>query len=345
MSDARTRANGLAAGAAASSVLSTLTAERTIGSTVIPAINQGNPYGLDVAKISSGKILAGDLIVCNFNNSANTQGEGTSMVALRPIIGSSPRLITNTAALRGCNALLAAPTGPIWAADWTENINPIFNANGGFITGLNQEHWHHPFGEAFAPPVNQNSDPAFYVSNAGDGSLVRVYVLAGPTFKFTTIVTGFPINNGLPGGILGPSGLNYQRAGDRLYVVDGTNNALYAIDNVSRIAAGGIVVHGTAFSGSQAGAAHLIYKGSPLNGPVSSAVLFNGNIVLGNTLDPDGKNLMVEISPSGALLHISNVDTGAAGAIFGMVATGTSASTTRLYFNDDNDNTVKVLEP
>jgi len=37
-----------------------------------------------------------------------------------------------------------------------------------------------------------------------------------------------------------------------------------------------------------------------------------------------------------------NVDTGAGGALFGMVATGTRDDTT-LYFNDDNDNTLKVL--
>ncbi len=189
------------------------------------------------------------------------------------------------------------------------------------------------------------SVPAFYVSNAGDGSLVRVYVNPGPTFKFATIVTGFPVNNGVPGSILGPSGLNYQVAGDRLYVVDGTNNALYAIDNISKIPAGGIVVHGATFSGKFAANAHLIFSGAPLNGPISSALLAGGNIALGNTLDPNGKNLMVEISPAGKVLNVKNVDTGAAGAIFGMVATGTSPSTTKLYFNDDNDNTVKVLSP
>jgi hypothetical protein len=37
------------------------------------------------------------------------------------------------------------------------------------------------------------------------------------------------------------------------------------------------------------------------------------------------------------------VDTGAAGALFGMVATGTTRDDTIVYFNDDNDNTVKSL--
>src|SRR6185437_11565038 len=116
------------------------------------------------------------------------------------------------------------------------------------------------------PPVNSISVPAFYVSNAGDGSLVRVYVYPGPQFKFATIVTGFPVNHGVPGSILSPSGLNYQPVRDRLYIVDGTNNALYAINNISRIVANGIVVHGLTFSGPQASAAHVIFSGAPLNG-------------------------------------------------------------------------------
>lgn len=54
---------------------------------------------------------------------------------------------------------------------------------------------------------------------------------------------------------------------------------------------------------------------------------------------------MVELSPSGGVLDVRNVDRGASGALFGMVATGTSAADTKLYFNDDNDNDLQVLEP
>jgi hypothetical protein len=54
---------------------------------------------------------------------------------------------------------------------------------------------------------------------------------------------------------------------------------------------------------------------------------------------------MVEISPGGQILDVKNVDQNAAGAIFGMVATGTTAATTKLYFNDDNFNGVWVLQP
>lgn len=327
------------------SILQQLIHIKVVGSTVDPATGDLNPYGLDVAKITSGKISAGDLVVCNFNNSSNIQGTGNSIIALHPALLSKPRSIVHAASLLGCNALAMAPSGPIWAAAFASNDNPIFSSAGQLLSHLTGGPWNHPFGEAFVPPVNSISVPAFYVSNAGDGSLVRVYVYPGPNFRFATIATGFPINGGPPGGILGPSGLNYQPNGDRLYVVDGQNNALYAIDNVSKVPAGGIKVNGLTFSGMFAGSAHVIFHGAPLNGPISSALLFNGNIVLGNTLDPNGKNLMVEISPTGQMLFVKNVDAGAAGSLFGMVATGTSMATTKLYFNDDNANELWVLQP
>ncbi|HEV2037970.1 MAG TPA: hypothetical protein VGQ96_05120, partial [Candidatus Eremiobacteraceae bacterium] len=60
-----------------SSVLKLLDDTQTIGSAVDPSNGDQNPYGLDVAKANAGKLSAGDLVVCNFNDSANVQGKGT----------------------------------------------------------------------------------------------------------------------------------------------------------------------------------------------------------------------------------------------------------------------------
>ena len=53
------------------------------------------------------------------------------------------------------------------------------------------------------------------------------------------------------------------------------------------------------------------------------ALLPNHNLVIGNTGNASGTNLMVEITPAGKLLATRNVDKGAAGALFGIVASGT----------------------
>jgi hypothetical protein len=128
--------------------------------------------------------------------------------------------------------------------------------------------------------------------------------------------------------------------------VDGTNNTVVAFKNVSTIPNGGIIVEkgGKTFKGPSASDARLLFAGPPLNGPISAALLANGNLAVGNTSNPSGQNIIVEISRSGKVMDTRNIDKGAPGAIFGMVATGLSANDTKLYFNDDNSNDLRVLE-
>ena len=326
------------------SVLGHLNTITTIGSTVDPIFNEVNPYGLDIAKATIGPIATGDLVVCNFNNSANAQGTGSTIIALHPIAGSTPVHIAQDASLTGCDAIAVAPNDNIWAAAFAANDNPIVAPGGAVLTTLPGGPWQHPFGQAFAPNPGPFGIAAFYESNAADGSIVRIDIHPGPAFTFDVIATGFAVNGGAPGSILGPSGLQYDAAHDRLFIVDGANNTLVSFKHVSTIPQGGITVNGTTFSGPFSRRARLVFSGAPLNGPISSALLFDGHIVLGNTLDPNGQNLMVEIAPHGGrVLNVKNVDTGAGAALFGMVASGSSTADAKLYFNDDNDNTVKLL--
>ena len=327
-----------------SSVLKRLDTTTTIGSTVDPINGDQNPYGLDIAPIDAGLLKAGDLVVCNFNDGpTNTQGKGTTIVALHPQPGSNPTRVAQHMSLLGCDALALAPNDNIWLAAFNANDNPIFAPNGTLVTTLAGGPWHRPFGQTFAPARDDHGTPAFYESNAGDGSIVRININPGPTFTFDVIATGFAVNGGAPGSILGPSGLQYDAKHDRLYIVDGADNTLTSISHVSKIPAGGISVNGTTFGGTFKKQARSVFSGPPLNGPISSALLPDGHLVLGNTSDPNGSNLMVEIKSDGHLLAVKNVDTGAAGALFGMVASGHDAGDTKIYFNDDNDNTVKVL--
>ncbi|TAM61044.1 hypothetical protein EPN52_03505 [bacterium] len=327
------------------SILKRLNHITTIGSTVDPSNGDQNPYGLAVASVDAGAIEPGDLVVCNFNNAANVQGTGTTIVALHPKPGSTPRRVAQKSALLGCTEVALAPNGNIWASAFAANDNPIVAPDGTLRTTLPGGPWHGPFGQTFAPHPGSFGSAAFYESNAGDGTIVRIGIGANSHFTFEVIASGFAVNHGAPGSILGPSGLQYDRRHDRLYIVDGADNTLVALRGVSTIPAGGVVVHGTSFSGPFAKRARLIFSGTPLNGPISSALLPDGHLVLGNTLDSSGFNLMVEIAPNGRLLDVKNVDTGAAGALFGMAATGHDNADTALYFNDDNDNTVKELTP
>ncbi|HXO17410.1 MAG TPA: hypothetical protein VN909_04505 [Candidatus Dormibacteraeota bacterium] len=325
-----------------SSILKMLKKQVVIGSTVDPKFGQLNPYGLTVAPSTTGDFQKGDLVVCNFNAKGNVQGTGNTIVALHPKPGSMPLLVSHNKTLLGCDALALGPADDIWAAAFAANDNPVLSASGKLEVNIKGKPFDRPFGQIFAQPTS--GSPAFYESNAGNGTVVRINL--GSTFTYDVIAKGFAVNHGKPGGILGPSGLTYDPSGDQLYIVDGTNNTVVAFSNVSTIPAGGITVgkDGKTFSGPSASDARLVFAGKPLNGPISSALLANGNVVVGNTGNPSGQNLMVELSPSGHVMDVRNVDKGASGSLFGIVATGTTAQDSKIYFNDDNDNNLQVLE-
>jgi hypothetical protein len=186
------------------------------------------------------------------------------------------------------------------------------------------------------------------------GAIDRIALNGDAQTSFTEIASGFSSNLGAPGSISAPAGLTYDATNDTLYVVDINANRVVALSSVSAIGADGVIVSGTSFSGASAASATVIASGAPLNGPISGALLVNGDLVVGNTLDPNGTNLLIEISPTAGVVATKNVDTGAAGAIFGIVTVPTTVTTmgtygmvntqtNLIYFNDDNTNTVMLL--
>ncbi|HYA52500.1 MAG TPA: hypothetical protein VEG33_15185, partial [Streptosporangiaceae bacterium] len=68
---------------ASSSFIGPFTHNDTITST-IPANGDVNPYGVAVVPTSTGSLVKGDVLVSNFNNSANLQGTGTTIVQISP---------------------------------------------------------------------------------------------------------------------------------------------------------------------------------------------------------------------------------------------------------------------
>ena len=56
---------------------------RTIASTV-PHNGDVNPYGVAVVRRSIGRLVKGDVLISNFNNSKNLQGTGTTIVQISP---------------------------------------------------------------------------------------------------------------------------------------------------------------------------------------------------------------------------------------------------------------------
>jgi hypothetical protein len=333
-------------------ILPTLATVTTIGSTLDPTEHGGNPYGLTVATATAGLVTAGDLIACNFNDGAtNTQGMGTTVIGLHPTAGSMPYRIAQSAQLLGCSALTSLPDGSLVATASQANATLLIAPSGTISSPFSADVFAEPWGTIYA---THGGNPFLYVSNAMTGSIDRIALSGDAQTSFTEIASGFSTNLGAPGSISAPAGLTYDASKDTLYVVDTNANRVVALANVSAIGADGVIVSGANFSGASAASATVIASGAPLNGPISGVLLVNGDLLVGNTLDANGTNLLIEISPSTGVVATKNVDTGAGGAIFGIVAVpktvtvtnGYNMSNTKtnvIYLNDDNSNSVILL--
>ena len=333
-------------------ILPTLSTMTTIGSTIDPIEHGGNPYGLTAATATAGLITKGDLIVCNFNDGAtNTQGLGTTVIGLHATAGAMPYRIAQSAQLLGCSAITSLPDGSIVATASQAHATVLVAPSGAISTPFSADVFAEPWSVIYATHAGN----AFvYVSNAMTGTIDRIALNGDAQTSFTEIASGFSDNMGVPGSISAPAGLTYDATNDTLYVVDTNANRVVALSNISAIGMDGVIVSGASFSGPSAASAKVIASGKPLNGPISGALLVNGDLVVGNTLDPSGTNLLIEVSPTAGVVATKNVDTGAGGAIFGIVTVpttittmgtygNTNTQTNMIYFNDDNDNTVKLL--
>lgn len=330
------------------SVLSQLTTKTTIGSTVDPTNGDKDPTGLAIAPATAGLITAGDLIVCNYSNN-NTTGPpagGTTIEDLAPTANSTPKRIAQNSSLVGCTSLALDSTDSIWVTASPAPGIAIVSPTGTVSTTLTSSfNWQSPKGLTFAVPSISSgikANPTFYVSQAGNvGSIVAVEITnSGPVFK--TIVTGFPESLI---SLLSPNGPTYDANTDTLYIVSMDTNSVVAISKVSTVPANGITVSSSgsgtlSFSGPAAAQARVVYSGSSLNAPVSAAMLYNGDLIVDNSDD----NNLVEIDPAkGAVIGTTLVDSGKAPAISGIATEGATLATQKVFFNDDNTNTVVEL--
>ncbi|MBV8371935.1 MAG: hypothetical protein JOY69_01625 [Candidatus Eremiobacteraeota bacterium] len=333
------------------SVLKLLTQQQVVGSTVDPLNGDQNPYGLVyVGSKPSGRsvIKKGDLVVCNFNNKANVQGTGTTVDYISSAIGSKPKRLLQNSQLLGCASLAINSFDEVFAADSGAKNATGITAGGKITQTFQNSLLIEPWGSVYVPSqLGYPPGDGLWIADASSGKIVRINLGAGSQPTYTAVISGFAVNHGKPGNILGPSGMQYNAATDTLFVVDGVTNTLVAFSHAysSLNGTNSIVVgkDGKTFSGPQKKYARLVHGGFPLDGPISSTLLPNGNLVLGNTLNKNGVNLLVEIATDGKVLDTKNVDTGVAGALFGIASTGTSDDTTKIYFNDDNDNNIQVL--
>ncbi|MGH9919891.1 MAG: hypothetical protein ACRD6W_13635 [Nitrososphaerales archaeon] len=232
----------------------------------VPGNGDVNPYGVAVVTSSEGKLSAGDTLVSNFNDKANVQGTGSTIVEVSPT-GSS-QLFAQVSQLRAgsrCPGGIGLTTAlGILPGGWVV-VGSLPTTKKGSLPGLEPAGCLIVLNDQGTPvetitnrkivgpwdlTVEANATSAeVFVSNAlggntstdngtpvaGNCTIVRLDLSYGPSsppvVTSTTVVgTDFPWHANKAALVLAPTGLAQGRNG-RLYVDDTETNSISAIPN------------------------------------------------------------------------------------------------------------------
>jgi hypothetical protein len=334
------------------SILKKLTKDVEIGSTVDGKDGDKGPRAITLVQSTFG-LKKGQLLICNFEDSAGAAGKGTTIEVLDPKPHSKPVTFTRSTTVEGCDGDAITEANQVYGSGMLSGLVSQFDQAGRLKKSFHS-HIEAPFADADAFCGLPYAPEDIYVSDSKTGSIVKfefISVSGGKT-KAIEVISGFGINKGSGWSVLGPSGIQYnrQRTGslcnDTLYIVDGVNNTVVAVSKASNLLQKDEIVvqpGGKKFKCAhpRATCATLVYSGSPLNAPVASALLPNGNLIVANT---KGGNKLVELTPTGKVLATKTIDASTTAHVFGLVATGTSDSDTALFYTDTKTNTLHELE-
>ncbi len=334
-----------------SSILKKLTTDVVIGSTVDAQNGDMGPRAISLVR-STFVLKAGQLLVCNFEDSTGAAGKGSTIEILNPKPHSKPATFTQDTKIQGCDGDAITEQNQVYATGMLSGLLSKFDQSGTFVKSFSSLITA-PFSDADAYCGEPYAPEDIYVSDSKTGTLVKVAFTAvtGQT-KLTEVIKGFGVNQGSGWSVLGPSGIQYNShktgslCNDTLYIVDGANNTVVSVSNASQLLdKDEIVVQpgGKTFKCSHptSTCAKLVHSGSPLNAPVASALLPNGNLIVANT---KGGNKLVEMTPGGKVLATKTLDASMTAHVFGLLATGTTDSDTALFYTDTDTNTLHELK-
>jgi hypothetical protein len=335
--------------------LASLKSISTIATTV-PANGDVNPYGIVQLSTSTGKLHAGDLLVSNFNDKANNQGTGTTIVEITP--GGKESLFSqiNPKTLPGplpggvglTTALSVLPGGYVVVGSLPTTNGKSATAKYGGLIVLNSDG--KPVSTITGPNLQgpwdmisatQGNITNLFVSNALNGgakagvktidnsTVLRIRIQSGPgqapkVLGQTVIANGIPWRDDPDALVIGPTGVALASNGT-LYLADTLDNRIAAIPQAltrtTPAADGGTTVS----------------VGGKLIQPLGLTLAPGGDILTTNA----GNGNIVETTPAGKQLIARTADkkTGA-GSLFGFVVKSGGSG---IYFVDDGDNTLKLL--
>ena len=326
----------------------------TLGSTV-PANGDVNPYGVARVPRTTGRLVEGRFLVSNFNNAANQQGTGTTIVQMQPngsmelfaqidpSTVSCPGGIGLTTALvalrNGFVVVGSLPTTDGTAATAQAGCLLVLNSNGKVVETISGHHINGPWdmaavdvGAAFVLFVTNvlNGTVAAGGNIVNGGTVVRLLFViddgAPRLLNSSVIASGFPERTDPAALVIGPTGVAFDWKSGNLLVADSLNNRIAAIPNAlirTQIASTG----------------RSISAGGALNDPLGVSLVRDDLFVANGN---DGNIVEVNIR-SGQQVDVNLVDSSGgpppgAGSLFGLWALKGE-----VYFVDDATNTFNLL--
>jgi hypothetical protein len=332
--------------------LNTLSTQTVIGSTV-PSNGDINPYGIAVVPKSIGKLVKGDVLVSNFNNSTNAQGTGMTVVQISPkgtltvfasiTAADVPKcpggvgLTTALAVLRsGWVVVGSLPTTDGTSATAMAGCLIVLNRIGHVAATIQDNMINGPWDMT---ALDRGDDPVLFVSNVLNGtvaanggvvhrgSIVRID-LSDANSAMPRVISERVIGSGFaektdPGAlVIGPTGLSLDDMGN-LYVADTLDSRIAVIPDAL-----------TRTSASHRGM--TVSQHNHLNQPLGLALAPNGDILTVNAADGNA----VEITPTGHQVAVKLLDSVGSGTLFGLAVTPHGDG---LYFVDDGSNNLQLL--
>jgi hypothetical protein len=352
-------------GWAASTFIGPFNNVQTLASTV-PMNGDVNPYGIAVVPTNIGRLVAGDVLVSNFNNHRNLQGTGSTIVEISPTTGALTlfaELAPNK--LPGpCPGGLGLTTGLVALHSGWVIVGSLPTKNGASATMqpgclIVIDPSGRPVETISGGPINgpwdmtateSGATATLFVTNVLNGTLAaRPSVVNGGT----VVRIGLSITRGSPPSaspgtvigiglaertdpaalVVGPTGLGLASDGT-LYVADSANNRIAAIPN--------------ALTATTAVTPTTVSQGGAINDPLGLAIAPNGDILTTN----GGDGNLVEITPTPGTgeapqVAVKMLDTSPAppgpngnGILFGLAVVPDGSG---VYFVDDGTNTLNVL--
>ncbi len=326
----------------------------SVVASTVPANGDVNPYGIVVVPRSVGKLDQGSVLVSNFNNSANLQGTGTTIVEISPsgsvklfaelsagnLPGRCPGGVGLTTALvvlrSGWVIVGSLPTSDGMAATAKAGCLIVLNSMGKAVETFSGGPINGPWDMT---AMDKGEQAILFVTNVlndtvaaspnvvNRGTVLRIRLIIAhermPRMVTEKVIgSGFPERTDPDALVIGPTGVALGSNGT-LYVADTLQSRIAAIPNA--------LTRQAASSGGM-----TVSEGGALNGPLGLTLAPNGDLIAANA----GDGNLVEVTPSGMQAAMKTVEPGGAGTLFGLaIVPGGNG----VYFVDDGTNQLGLL--